>query len=268
MAVNGRLPATVPSASASQLPTYAIDSVDKALQVVLMLRGRPWVRVVDVSSELGVARSTAHRLLSTLVHRGFALRDPLTRNYRAGPQNLVPSRAPASGELVREMARAELRELSAELRETVNLVTLEGRCCRFIDQVDSDPPLRTLVRPGALIPAHSTSGGKALLAELSESEVHDLYPHGLRRLTPHTMVDIDSLARELGRIRETGYAVNRGESEAGVSAVAIAVRDGAQAVAAVAVSVPSLRVTEAELHSLIKPLRKTAQRIGVALRFS
>lgn len=255
--------------SASQLPAYAIDSVDKALQVVVMLRERPWVRVVDVSYELGVARSTAHRLLSTLVHRGFALRDPLTRNYRAGPQNLVPSRAPASGELVREVAHDELRDLSTQLRETVSLVVLEGPRCRFIDQFDTDPPLQTLVRPGALMPAHSTSGGKALLAELPESKVHGLYRHGLRRLTPHTLADIDSLARELGRIREIGYATNKGESEAGVSAVAIAVRDGAHAVAAVAVSVPSLRVNDSELlHPLIRPLRKTAQRIGIALSLS
>jgi DNA-binding IclR family transcriptional regulator len=83
---------------------------------------------------------------------------------------------------------------------------LEGDNVRFVDGVESDQPVRVTVRTGALMPAHSTSGGKVLLAELSPQHLHALYPQGLRRVADRTIVDLRELEEELAAVRREGYA--------------------------------------------------------------
>ncbi|MGH3343025.1 MAG: IclR family transcriptional regulator [Carbonactinosporaceae bacterium] len=241
----------------------AIDSVDKALQVLLLLRSRGRLRVTEVSDDLGVARSTAHRLLSTLAQRGFVSRDPFTRTYRSGPVLTDIGLASAAAIDIRPQARPHLEALSAELHETVNLVVLEGGSCRFLDGVAGDRPLLTRVRTGTILPAHATSGGKALLAELATDQIRTLCRPGLPRLTEHTITDGELLLDELRGVRTRGYALNCGESETGIGAVAVPVRDAhGRAVAAVAVSMPAARMRAATLPDLVRALQRAALGIG------
>lgn len=245
------------------LPAYAIESVDKALQILVMLREHRRVRVVDVAAELGVARSSAHRLLATLAHRGFVVRDPDDRSYRGGPELLGMG---AVGEVdLRATAHDHVVALSARLRETVNLMVLEGASCRFLDGREGERPLGTRVRTGAVLPAHIVSGGKALLAELPAREVDALFGPALRRVTPHTIVDTAALHAELATIRERGHAMNREESEPGLAAVAVVVRHGPRAVAALAVSAPVQRLEGPHLDAALEALRETATAVEAEL---
>ena len=245
------------------LPPYAIESVDKALRLLLLLRDRGEVRVTDVSAELGVARSTAHRLLMTLAHHGFVAQDRVSRVYRVG-RSLYEIGLTAAGELdVRRKARQHMERLSAQLRETVNLLVLEGSGCRFIDGVEGDRPIRVTSRTGTLLPAHATAGGKLLLAELPPDELDARFPDGLTSVTDRTITTLSDLHAELAVIRQHGYAVNRGESEPDLYAVAVGVRDHShRAVAALAVSAPALRANYAQLEALVGPLRSAAKAIG------
>ncbi|WP_395110965.1 IclR family transcriptional regulator [Actinomadura sp. SCN-SB] len=237
--------------------------MDKALLVLLMIRERGEVRVTDVSDDLGVARSTAHRLLLTLANRGFVAQDRVTRAYRAG-RVLVEVGLSAVGELdVRRKARRHMERLAAELHETVNLLVLEGAGSRFIDGVEGDRTLRVTSRTGLLLPAHSTSGGKVLLAELPDDEVVALFPDGLPRVTDRTITDFEALKAELRSVRDLGYAVNHEESSPGLDAVAVCVRDHlGRALAALAVSLPHQRMTQGYLHMMLPPLRATAEAIS------
>lgn len=247
------------------VPAYTIDSVDKALQVLILLRECQQVRVSDVSAHLGVARSTAHRLLSTLAHRGFVTRDTSTRTYRGGPELLGGNTSQVSGADIRLEAHAHMVDLCEQTRETVNLMVLEGAFCRFVDGVNSERPLRTGVRTGVLLPAHATSGGKVLLAELPAQQLRELYPRGLRRMTDATITDFQQLQEVLRTVRESAYGLNIGESEPGLSAIAVAIREGAHPVAALALSIPSLRMGTDRVSSLVKALSRTAERISDAL---
>lgn len=233
------------------------------MRLLLLLRDRGEVRVTDVSVELGVARSTAHRLLMTLAHHGFVAQDRVSRVYRVG-RTLYEIGLTAAGELdIRRKARQHMERLSAQLRETVNLLVLEGGGCRIIDGVEGDRPIRVASRTGTLLPAHATSGGKLLLAELPADQVDARFPDGLASVTDRTITSLTDLHAELAVIRTQGYAVNRGESEPDLYAVAVAVRDHSQrAVAALAVSVPALRVNDAQLEVLVGHLRCAVDAIG------
>ncbi|UNM16567.1 IclR family transcriptional regulator [Streptomyces formicae] len=242
-----------------------MESVDNALRLLLLLQQDEPLRVSDAAEELGVARSTAHRLLAMLRYRGFAeqghdkIYRPGPAFYRAG----LGSRAPRE---VSEVARPYLEALNQQVGETVHLVARAGADVRFLDSVETTRALRVGSRAGALMPAHRTSGGKALLAELSYEELAALYADGLPTDLPFDVADVAGFHRALAMVRRAGYGLNSGESEPGVTAVGACVHgpDG-RALAALAVSAPSLRLPKSRVPEIAAAVRATASRLSAEL---
>ncbi|WP_433280396.1 IclR family transcriptional regulator [Pseudonocardia xinjiangensis] len=238
------------------------SSADRVLELLALLHARGRLRVRDAALALDIAPSTAHRLLTTLVRHGFARRD-VRHEYFPGT-----SATPAGGEPVdlAVVARPHLEALAAEVGETVHLMVLEGASARFVAVVEGGPARRVAPRVGLLMPAHLTSGGKALLAELTAEELRELYPRGLP-LTPDAAGPAAGvLRRELAAIRRRGYARNVEETERGVSAVGACVREGRhRAVAAIVIAAPSSRARGRSLDRLSGPLLVTAAAVTAQL---
>ena len=94
----------------------------------------------------------------------------------------------------------------------------------FVEGVESQRTIRAALRTGTTLPAHAVGAGKATLATLSDDQLRELYRHRPpEALTDRTLSNVDELLEEIARVRERGYAINRGESEAGVLAMGIAV---------------------------------------------
>lgn len=248
-------------------PKYPIESVDNALRILLQLKLQRVIGVSDAAELLGVAPSTAHRLLQMLQYRGFARQDAETRAYRAGPELLEIGLMAVRGIDLRGRARPAIERLGASLNETVHLVVREGTDVRFVDGVESTKALRVTSRTGILLPAHCTAGGKSLLAQLSKAEFRDLYPSSrLPVVTEASVRRRSELEQELAEVRELGYATNFGESETDVSAVGAAIIDRqGRPHGAVAVAVPSSRLAEAEVGELGSVVVATCREIGSAI---
>jgi DNA-binding IclR family transcriptional regulator len=242
-------------------PSYAIESVDNALRILQALRDSGQVRVADMAAELGVARSTAHRLLAMLVYRDFAVQAE-DRSYRPGP---ALSAGPLRGEpaqRLRQVMRPHMEALRDQVAETVNLTVRLGTQSRFLDTVESAQLLRVGDRQGMVRPAWKTSGGKVLLAELSDAQLTALLrgPSG-RPPDGMTAAQRRSLVGELRLIRDQGYAENIEESESGVCAIGVCVRDKAgEPVAALSVSAPSVRYTADRSRLFLRELRAAVDR--------
>lgn len=248
------------------LPPYAIESVSNALRLLALFRQQDVLRVTDASRELGVARSTAHRLLMTLAHEGFVQQERNSRAYRPGPALLEFSFSSAGVQELRQVARPLMEELSEALNETVQLLVLEGRSARFVESVECDRAVRVTGRTGALLPAPATAGGKALLAAMQPEDVQALFPSGLARMTELTNTNMKVLLEELGDIARQGYALNLGESLEGLHAAAVWVANpSGRVVASLAVSVPADRGGASRLRHHVMVLKETAARIGQLL---
>ncbi|MPY85608.1 MAG: helix-turn-helix domain-containing protein [Actinophytocola sp.] len=231
-------------------PAYALSSVDNALQLIQMLRDQGKLRLSEAADELGVGRSTAHRLLSTLVYRGFAEQDD-QHGYLPGA-SLAPA-APQGGELqqLRKIAYSSMDRLCERVRETVNLMVRVGTQTRFLASVESPQVLHVGDRRGTILPAAKTSGGKALLAELTTTELAALYGH-----SGESGEDWQRLCRDLELVRGRGYATNEEETEAGVFAVGMAMHDADDVgVAALTIAVPSARSSRQRLAAFVPDLR-------------
>ena len=245
-------------------PAYPVRSADNVLRLLSMLREQGELRVADAASTLGVAPSTAHRLLATLRHHEFAVQNR-RHVYLPGPA-LSAIQAAGPRPDLRAVIHGLLRDLMQQCQETVHFMVLEGNGVRFIDGVEGSRSLRCGTRIGLLMPAHVTSGGKALLAELPGEELRRLYPHGLPRGDRAAISSMPALLRELAAVRRRGYATNHEESEPGITAVGRCVpdRDG-RAFGAVVIAVPSVRCKPGHLDDLAGHLQVFAAAITAEL---
>lgn len=239
-------------------PAYAIESVDRALRLAALLQHEGAMRLSDAAATLGISASGTHRLLSMLVYRGFAEQLP-DRSYGPGPvlRAAEPSGAPVA--LLRELGAPLLRDLVDRVGESANLMVRAGTETRFVSTVETDRVLRVGDRAGRALPAHHTSGGKALLALLPPEELVELYAG--------SDVDADALDASLHRVRADGYAVNRGETERGVTAIGMAVigPDG-RPICAISVGLPTTRFRRSALPDLVAELATTRNALEAELR--
>ena len=230
--------------SVQQEPPYPLSSVDNALRLLQLLRdGGAW-RLSDCAAELGVAPSTAHRLLSMLVYRGFAMRDD-DRCYVAGPALGAPVVDAAWVPRLRAVAREPMERLSRDLGETVNLVHRVGGHVRFIATAQTSSMMRVGDRTGSVLSAAEASGGKALLALEPPERVRSLFGGGSAEIAGQALgaEELARLERDLEGVRSSGYAVNREDTEPGVGAVGVAiVLPPGRALAAVSASAPAARL--------------------------
>jgi IclR family transcriptional regulator, acetate operon repressor len=263
----GGLPAAGPDLAAKPRPQYPIESVDNALRLLLMFRDLGEIRLSEAREALGVAQSTAHRLMAMLAYHDFVRQDPASRAYRAGPALIDVGLSVVRAMDIRSIARPYLEALMRQVGETVHLATLEGANARFLDAVESEHALRVASRTGRVLPAHATSVGKAMLAMLPATEFDRIYTsEDLPAQTDRTITTRTALRKELERTRKVGYASNAGESEQGVSSIGVAILNGSgRPVAAISVAAPVSRMSQAMARPVAVPLAETARRIAAEL---
>ncbi|MCA2962705.1 MAG: IclR family transcriptional regulator [Acidobacteriaceae bacterium] len=231
----------------------AVSSVEKALRLLstFSLASPQWA-LSDLAREQGMPKSTAHNLLKTLQAFDLVRQDPEDRVYRLGPRALEMGFLYARSTELLGQARPHLRRLAERSRETVKLGMLSDSQVLIVAAVESTHQLHTRGDIGTRWPLHSTGLGKAILSALPLAEAEALTRRrGLAALTKQTATSWPKLRAELAATRERGYAVDREENEAGVRCVAAAFVDPLRgAVAAVSVSGPSVRLSDAELATL------------------
>ncbi|WP_228023176.1 IclR family transcriptional regulator [Streptomyces acidicola] len=245
-------------------PAYGVTSVDHALRLAVILQVEGPLTVSEAAERLGVARSTAHRLLSTLVYRDFAVQNA-DRSYRVGPVLELAAQTRSDVAELRAAALGPMRALVDVLDETANLSVRTGRTVRFIASVECSQALRVGKREGMVFPAHQVTGGLVMLAALGDDELSALYapaPHGRAEERP----DPAKLRAELRAVRRSGVALNLERSERGVVAVGRGVRGPrGDTVAAVAVSMPSVRHSPRRLKEVVAALTTASTAISAAL---
>jgi IclR family transcriptional regulator, acetate operon repressor len=257
-----------PASRQSKKPNYPIGSVDSALRLLAELSSGGPLRIADAAERLDVSRSTAHRMMQMLCYHGFAVQDSASKAYSAGPLLIKVGLAAVGNLDFREAAHACIESLRDELEETVLFVGDQNDGGLLVlDSAESRQPLRVGGRSGMILAAHASAAGRALLARLPESRIRELYPREkLPPVQPGTIRRRSELLQELERTEERGFAVQREETEIGVSAVAARVPRPVRAqYFAVVVSLPSARFREDDVPKIGAATVKCAEGIAAVL---
>ena len=223
--------------------------------------------LTDLSQQVGLPPSTAHRLLTTLEQERYVRFDPDGRLWSVGVQAFVAGSAFTKTRSLVGLARSHMRQLMEESGETVNLAIEDEGQAVYLAQVECRQMMRAFARPGSRVPLHCSAVGKAILSGASAKSLGKiLQRHGMIRLTPKTIISPITLRAELDRARAGGYAIDDEEHAVGLRCIAAPITDDTgDVVAAVSASGPMARIDDGRMTQLGALVLRTARAISAEM---
>jgi DNA-binding IclR family transcriptional regulator len=246
----------------------SVQSVDRAVSVMELLARRGSVGVTEVANEIGIHKSTAYRLLTTLRARGLVEQDATTEQYRLGfALVLLASTVTADLDVLR-CARPVCERLSEQTHETVTVAVLEDDDAVVIHQTVSKSSALSVDWTGRHTPIHATAAGQIFLSHMPEDQRRRILRGPLERFTENTLFAPATLEERARETRDRGYGSTVEELEIGLNAVGVPVHssDGA-VVATVSVSGPAFRLPAEDIPEVAKVVKDAASEISWCLGF-
>jgi len=250
--------------------SVAATAIDKAIDVLFQLHREAAPQgITALSRALGLPKSSAHRLLKSLRGRGLVERDERGR-YRPGVALVALGLGALEREPVVEIARPLLEAEARAIGETVFLVGARAAQLIVLAKVEGTGFLRAAPRVGSAVPVHATAVGKLYLAldprclEESRATENRSEPM-LERFTAHTPSTRRDLERSVARVAERGYAESHGEWIPGLSVVAAPILCGGKLLAALAIALPSARVTDEDFARIAQRAVAAAQEVAARI---
>lgn len=252
--------------------TNGIKSLVKTLRLLKLFSPQHTVwSAEDMVSSLGYHKSSVQRILATLEKEGFLSKvTPRRSEYRLGPDILFLGNVAEASLDLRSVVRPTMEDLVQRVQETCYLCVADQGQCLYIEKVECSHPIRIIHQVGQRNPLYCTGVGKALMSGMTDEEIDRLLKvQGLKAHTRHTITDPLSLKRELEAIRRKGIAQDNEELNHGVKCVAAPIKDRSGAVvAAISLSGPAQRFTQAAMRRFEKDLKKASMEISQTLGFA
>lgn len=250
---------------------YIVPGLVRGLEVLQAFTPeRPRLTLGELAEATGVTRSAVFRIAYTLTELAFLVHDAQGRTYALGPAVLrLGYGFLASRELV-EVALPHLEALRDATGWSAHLGTREGTEVLYLLRFPTRRGLASIVHVGSRLPAHATSMGRVLLADLDAAALADLYRDArLVGVGPRTPTTLPALLAQARADARRGYVVQVGEFEQGVASVAAALRDvGGGTVAAINVAGVAGRASDTAPDSpVVRHLLEAAAAISRGLGF-
>lgn len=252
-----------PTISRTGLPaTRQVGSVQRAIAVLdALAEGGAELGTNEVARRTGINASSISRLLSTLTEAGLVQHLPSTGRYRLGVRILQLASAARENLDLRAVARPLLEELAALSGETVTLSLPGEHDVLTVDFVQSSRSVRSVAEIGRNSIAHATATGKVFLAFGGHLPDGDLVA-----FTEVTITDRGVLTTAIAEITAQGYAIAVRERDNDLSAVAVPVLDGGQALIAIlGIQGPATRFEAGAMAALVRSLQERAELLATAL---
>lgn len=219
-----------------EVVSEGIQSVERAARVLQVLAAGGWAMgVSEIAQATGLGKSTAHRLLASLTRAEFVRLEPRTRRYSLGHGLMQLTTTWLQGVEIRTAAIPHLRSLRQKTGETVSLNVRDGDSRVAVERLDTSHEIRFVAELGQALPLHIGASGKAILANLPETELHDVLERTVIAKTAER-----SLRTELAGIRRRGVACTSGERLPGTRSIAAPVF-GADGAVVASVSILSIQ---------------------------
>lgn len=248
--------------------TPPIQSLDRGLMMLdAVARSSEPVSLSQLTTLLGIDRSSVFRLANTLKRRGFLAYPAGRKDYVLGSALWRLSHRYDWGTMLIRVAQGPMRELAAATNETAHLAIREGRHALFIDHATVNQVIMVSGQTGEMVPLYCTAHGKALLTDLDEPALRAVLGRApLRKHSKQTIVGLSQLAEACVQIRAQGFATDDGEYLEGVRCVAAPIRghDGA-VLGSLGISAPTLRFPKERFKACGVQVADIARRISAEL---
>lgn len=250
-------------------PKTRLSSVANSIRLIKAFSDDEYeIGISNLAKRLGLAKSTVHRLASTLIEAGMLEQNTDNGRYRLGLSlfelgSLVRRKMDVSSE-----AKPYLKMLREKTGETVHLAIRDQLSVLFINNLESEHAVRMSVNVGVRAPAHCTAVGKALLAYQPPEIIDQILREELAARTPKTMTNPADLRQDFATVRARGYAIDDEELETGLRCIAAPIRDHSGAVvASTSVAGPAQRMTKKALIAFAPDVIAAADAISARLGY-
>ena len=255
-------------------PNSMIQTIERVMLILDVLsKNSKGISLGDLAAAVNLPKGTAHRLLSSLSYFDVVRQEPETRKYSLGFRLVELANILLEQIDIRKEAEPFLLDLSLKAKETVYLVILDRTEVVYIDRIEPNDPdlgLKAMSKVGQRNAANSCSVGKVLLAYLPEQILEET----LKKMpfipkTENTITDPMQLKEHLRGVRNRGFAIDDEESEKGIRCVAAPIfKERGQAIAAISISGPAIRVTRQRIQDAFKDqVTETAMQISRKLGY-
>lgn len=236
----------------------------------LFLHNEIEMSLSDIAKLSGMNKATAYRILSEMIMYGYINQKEKGGKYSLGPKFFDFCGYIKSNMKIREACIPYLAQLAKKTGEASIIAIWDGRKAIITEIINTNHPLRVVLAEGSSIPLHSTSPGKIILANMSESAKEDYFTNThLEKYTPNTLSDINDLRKHLEIIKKEGVATDYEEEHIGVNSVSVAVRDvTGELVGAIGIVGPSARFTRTKIKKNTPTLIECANNVSKQLGYN
>ena len=224
-----------------------VQSVDRTLTILEVLSDcNDGLGITEISSLVNLHKSTVHRLLSTLIYKGYVVQDEESSKYKITFKLFELGSKKVHKLDLLEISRPYTKMLMESVNEVVHLIIREETDIVYIDKVEANNTISMASRIGKRNPLYCTATGKAILAFLPEDEVLKVWNSSkIVKLTKNTNIDFILFKKELQEVKKNGYAIDDEENEMGVKCVGAPIFNmSGDVVAAISVTGPVTRITD------------------------
>lgn len=245
-----RTPTESPVTSEATVELAAVQSVGKAMAVIeLLMRSKESLPARVIADQIGINRTTTHRLLRALMQLGWVEKPPSAPAYRLSIRFLALAQVATQGRNFMAEIRPGLEHLSKLTRETVHVGIRDGNEIVHIDRIDSLERVGVASKIGSRAALHTTGLGKAILAAETSSYLEEYIEH-TRGTSGTVAFDSEAFRQEIETTRARGYSIDDEDDSVGVRCLGVAVLGaGGSPLFAISITGPSPRFTRAHVKS-------------------
>lgn len=244
---------------------YTVPSIDKAIDIIMLLSQRPNLTLKEIYSELQLPISTSFNIVTTLENRGFIEKNKQTLEYKLGLTLMKLGLEIYDSIDIRKVAYPIMEDLVSEFGETSYLTSIDEHTYEgvVLEKVESSQTVTVIRSIGSKVPLYASATGKSLLSGLTEEEFA-MYVNQVEfiQFSNKTITTKETLAEELVQIRKNGFALTEDEMGDGVSSISAPITNfQGKVVAAVSVAGPTSRMKE-KIEGIIPHVKAAAERIS------
>lgn len=246
-------------------PTNRVQSIDRAFEILETLAvEKDGLGVTEIGNRVDLHKSTVHRLLTSMSHKGYIEQNSDTGMYRLGLKFVELCSLYLNSVELKTEAQPYLRNLSVQTTQPIHLATLVDSEVVYIDKVESYNNIRMYSAIGKRVPIHCTAVGKALLLDKGLTEIKEMLgDKELREYSPNTITNPDRLLEEINRAKQKGWTVDNEEHEIGIRCIAAPIYDYRnRIIAAISTSGNKNIISIEKTHELSQYVMKAAEDIS------
>lgn len=247
-----------------------VQSVDRTLTILEVLSDyEDGLGITEISEKVELHKSTVHRLLNTLIFKGYIKQDKNTNKYGLTLKLFeLGNKKVESMDLV-SVVEPYLKELMEKTNEVVHLGMREGSDIIYVSKMEPQKSMKMYTRIGMRKPIYCTAMGKAMMAYMTEEEAQKIWDESdIQKLTNNTIVDFNDIKENLRDIREKGYAMDDQEVEEGIRCVGTILKDHKSRICgAISISGSILSFTEDKISYYSKVILEHAEKISKELGY-